>query len=102
MKIALILCALLLPAPATAAETVECLTQKDWPFTFTEEDLETLESIISAKDEAAARQMKMQSRFGTFQGSFKVQSENRGKVSKFRVPGTTSYAYTFRDALICK
>ena len=90
MKIALILCALLLPAPAIAAETVECLTQKGCPFTFTEEDLELLESIANAKDEVAAKKMREQNRLGFFQGQIKVQSENRGKVSKFRVPSTTT------------
>ena len=102
MKVIFLCCALMLFSFPSTAVGVECTAKDGWPFTLTEADLDLLTSIANAKDSAAAEQMSRQGRLFYFKKGVKVQHEGGFTVSKFRVPGTTVYGYTYREALDCK
>ena len=102
MKVLVLCCALVLFSFPSSVMAVECTAKDGWPFTLTEADLDLLTSIANAKDSAAAEQMSRQGRLFYFKKGVKVQHESGFTVSKFRVPGTTVYGYTYREALDCK
>lgn len=102
MKVLILCCAAMLFSFPSTAMAVECTAKDGWPFTLTEADLDLLTSIANAKDSAAAEQMSRQGRLFYFKKGVRVQHESGFTVSKFRVPGTTVYGYTYREALDCK
>ena len=101
MKVIILCCALMLFSFHYDAMAAECAAKEGWPFTLTESDLDLLTSIANAKDSAAAEQMSRQGRLFYFKKGVRVQHESGFTVSKFRVPGTTVYGYTYREALDC-
>ncbi len=97
----LLLFGLLFILLAFPAQAQECTTVADWPFFFSEKDMDLFVQLVNDNDAVAVKSMEAQQRVGYFKDGMVVNKISGFATCDFRLPGTLTIFYTYCEALKC-